>query len=436
MNIKCKGLRGIFLVLLSFVILWSDLTVSADSSATDWCKVRMKQSSVGHTAGCTVVTLQLILQNSGVLKSEYQLDGDITSSTSGYSTFNSAVESSGMAAGDGWMIGSFVSGANTLCDATWSTDTSSSAGDSKKGSYSGVIDVVTGVGDKNFVDMTHDEQLAVLKAFWNSGYFMAFCVTYTGAEANNNGRDGFWANHATMVAGVDDSAIYLNDPASGTIVNYDDCTNGGHPYNLVYLVAFKNDKTSPNKLSSGGNVNITNKDKSNATKMGLNANMFYSESDLSAYVRLNEVDISAMLPTSREDLNQSELENLASWENNVKNSKKEYGFIAWLRIIVMWVGILFTIYIFLLYLAYWFDKINSLVDLDILSLLTFGYLHVAMNDKEANFSLGRKQDRTTVSHKDMCFICITGLIFGALLITGTFYKMISKFVNFILRIIG
>lgn len=436
MNIKCKRLRGILLVLLSFIILGSNLTVSANSSVTDWCKVHMKQGNVGHTAGCTVVTLQLILQNSGVLKSEYQLDGDVTSSTSGYSTFNSAVESSGMAKGDGWQIGSFVSGANTLCDATWSTDTASSAGDSKKGSYSGVIDVVTGVGDKNFVDMTHDEQLAVLKAFWNSGYFMVFCVTYTGAEAHNNGRDGFWANHATMVAGVDDSAIYLNDPASGTIVNYDDCTNGGHPYNLVYLVTFKNDKTSPNKLSSGGNVNITNKDKNNATKIGLNANMFYSESDLSAYVRLGEVDISAMLPTSREDLNQNELENLASWENNVKNSKKEYGFIAWLRIIVMWVGILFTIYIFLLYLAYWFDKINSLVDLDVLSLLTFGHLHVAMNEKEANFSLGKKQDRTTVSHKDMCFICIVGLIFGTLLITGTFYKIISNFVNFIIRKLG
>lgn len=102
----------------------------------------------------------------------------------------------------------------------------------------------------------------------------------------------------------------------------------------------------------------------------------------------------------------------------------------------MWVGIIFTIYIFLLYLAYWFDKLNSIIDLDVLSILTFGKLHVAVDEKEANFSLGKKQDRMTVSHKDMIFICVTGLIFGTLLITGTFYKIVANFVNFILRHLG
>ena len=107
-----------------------------------------------------------------------------------------------------------------------------------------------------------------------------------------------------------------------------------------------------------------------------------------------------------------------------------------MRILVMWVGIIFTIYIFLIYLAYWFDKLNSIIDLDVLSILTFGRLHVAMDEKEANFSLGRKQDRMTVNHKDMLFICITGLIFGTLLITGKFYQLVSGLVNFILRKVG
>lgn len=163
---------------------------------------------------------------------------------------------------------------------------------------------------------------------------------------------------------------------------------------------------------------------------------YYTEEQISSYIRLaDELNIQKeyLDKADRSNLSQSDLENLASWENNVNNSKKEYGFIAWMRIIVMWVGIIFTIYIFLLYLAYWFDKINSLIDLDVLSILTFGHLHVAMDEKEANFSLGKKQDRVTVNHKNMCFICITGLIFGTLLITGTFYKIISNFVNIILR---
>ena len=189
--------------------------------------------------------------------------------------------------------------------------------------------------------------------------------------------------------------------------------------------------------SAGGNYNGGASQSQANTTTGY-AGGFYSEMDISAYAKLSEENIQETYldKATRDNLNQNDLENLASWEDNVTNSKKEYGFIAWMRIIVMWVGIVFTIYIFLIYLAFWFDKLNSIIDLDVLSILTFGRLHVAIDDKEANFSLGKKQDRMTVSHKDMLFICITGLIFGTLLITGTFYKIVANFVNFILRSIG
>lgn len=434
MNVKCKRLKGFLLLFLTVLLCGSNLTAYADSSVADWCTVRINQKGVGRGSGCTVVSLELLCQNSGTIKDEYKLDGDITSTTDTYTSFDTACT---FHTGDGWILGNFTSGAGEVTNATWSTDIATEENNADTGDYSGVT-VVTGVGNKNFKDMKVDEQLSAIKGFWNAGYFVVFCVEYIGNVQHNNGRDGFWANHATMLAGLDDSTIYLNDPASGSIVSYNELHDReeGNKYNLVYIVTFKNDKTAPNKLSSGGNAQITKQDTTNVTNMGLNAGTFYSESDLSAYVKLQEVDVSAMLPKDRSSLSQNELENLLSWEDTVKNSKKEYGFIAWMRIIVMWVGIIFTIYIFLLYLAYWFDKLNSIIDLDVLSILTFGRLHVAIDDKEANFSLGKKQDRMTVSHKDMLFICITGLIFGTLLITGTFYKLVAGFVNFILRKLG
>lgn len=434
MNIKCKRLKGFLLLFLTVLLCGSNLTAYADSSVADWCTVRINQKGVGRGSGCTVVSLELLCQNSGTIKDEYKLDGDITSTTDTYTSFDNACT---FHTGDGWILGNFTSGAGEVTNATWSTDIATEENNADTGDYSGVT-VVTGVGNKNFKDMKVDEQLSAIKGFWNAGYFVVFCVEYIGNVQHNNGRDGFWANHATMLAGLDDSTIYLNDPASGSIVSYNELHDReeGNKYNLVYIVTFKNDKTAPNKLSSGGNAQITKQDTTNVTNMGLNAGTFYSESNLSAYVKLQEVDVSAMLPKDRSSLSQNELENLSSWEDNVKNSKKEYGFIAWMRIIVMWVGIIFTIYIFLLYLAYWFDKLNSIIDLDVLSILTFGRLHVAIDDKEANFSLGKKQDRMTVNHKDMLFICITGLIFGTLLITGTFYKLVAGFVNFILRKLG
>lgn len=434
MNVKCKRLKGFLLLFLTVLLCGSNLTAYADSSVADWCTVRINQKGVGRGSGCTVVSLELLCQNSGTIKDEYKLDGDITSTTDTYTSFDNACT---FHTGDGWILGNFTSGAGEVTNATWSTDIATEENNADTGDYSGVT-VVTGVGNKNFKDMKVDEQLSAIKGFWNAGYFVVFCVEYIGNVQHNNGRDGFWANHATMLAGLDDSTIYLNDPASGSIVSYNELHDReeGNKYNLVYIVTFKNDKTAPNKLSSGGNAQITKQDTTNVTNMGLNAGTFYSESDLSAYVKLQEVDVSAMLPKDRSSLSQNELENLSSWEDNVKNSKKEYGFIARMRIIVMWVGIIFTIYIFLLYLAYWFDKLNSIIDLDVLSILTFGRLHVAIDDKEANFSLGKKQDRITVSHKDMIFICLTGLIFGTLLITGTFYKIVANFVNFILRHLG
>lgn len=434
MNVKCKRLKRVLLLLITIVISSSSLTVYADSSVADWCTVRINQNGVGRGSGCTVVSLELLCQNSGNIKDEYKLDGDITSATDTYTSFDSACT---FHTGDSWILGNFTSGASAVTNATWSTDVATEENNADTGDYNGVT-VITGVGNKNFKDMEVSEQLSALKGFWNAGYFVVFCVEYIDNVQHNNGKEGFWANHATMLAGLDDSTIYLNDPASGSIVNYNELhdRDEGDKYNLVYIVTFKNDKTAPNTLSSGGNTQVTEQDKTNVTNMGLNAGTFYSESDLSAYVKLQEVDISAMLPKSREDLSQNELENLASWENNVTNSKREYGFIAWMRIIVMWLGIIFTIYIFLLYLVYWFDKLNSLIDLDVLSILTFGRLHVAIDDREANFSLGKKQDRMTVSHKDMLFICITGLIFGTLLITGTFYRIVAGFVNFILKSLG
>lgn len=434
MNVKCKRLKGFLLLFLTVLLCGSNLTAYADSSVADWCTVRINQKGVGRGSGCTVVSLELLCQNSGTIKDEYKLDGDITSTTDTYTSFDNACT---FHTGDGWILGNFTSGAGEVTNATWSTDIATEENNADTGDYSGVT-VVTGVGNKNFKDMKVDEQLSAIKGFWNAGYFVVFCVEYIGNVQHNNGRDGFWANHATMLAGLDDSTIYLNDPASGSIVSYNELHDReeGNKYNLVYIVTFKNDKTAPNKLSSGGNAQITKQDTTNVTNMGLNAGTFYSESDLSAYVKLQEVDVSAMLPKDRSSLSQNELENLSSWEDNVKNSNREYGFIAWMRIIVMWVGIIFTIYIFLLYLAYWFDKLNSIIDLDVLSILTFGRLHVAIDDKEANFSLGKKQDRMTVNHKDMLFICITGLIFGTLLITGTFYKLVAGFVNFILRKLG
>lgn len=249
------------------------------------------------------------------------------------------------------------------------------------------------------------------------------------------GMEGFMVAFERCVYG--DYTCQKVTPNYSTPYKYQDGDKRNQYSNSIYT-ALVGTAPADSSSSSGGSSPGDSTQSQEDVKTQLLSTGYYTEEQLSSYIKLNETNIDAkyLVNATRDNLSQQDLENLSSWEDNVKNSKKEYGLIAWMRIIVMWVGIIFTIYIFLLYLAYWFDKLNSIVDLDVLSIMTFGRLHVAIDAKEANFSLAKKQDRMTVNHKDMVFICLTGLIFGTLLITGTFYKIVANFVNTILRWIG
>ena len=250
------------------------------------------------------------------------------------------------------------------------------------------------------------------------------------------GMEGFMVAFERCVYG--DYTCQKVTPNYSTPYKYQDGDKRNQYSSSIYEALVGTAPADSGASASGGSSSDSSGQSQEQVKQQLLATGYYTEAQLSSYVKLNETNIAEqyLVNATRDNLSQQDLENLASWEDNVNNSKKEYGLIAWMRIIVMWIGIIFTIYIFLLYLAYWFDKLNSIIDLDVLSILTFGRLHVAIDDKEANFSLGKKQDRMTVNHKDMLFICITGLIFGTLLITGTFYKIVASFVNTILRWIG
>ena len=426
-----KYLRCLFLSLILVLLL--SVTVFADN--TSWNKVTINQSGVGHSKGCTVCTLQLMLQNSQTVKSEYQLSGNQSSSGGSYSTFDTAFKNTGAVSegGDGWVLGSVVSGFNSLSNATWS---SVADGGFNSTNYNSLT-ALTGLGDKDFKDMSASEQLTCAKTLWNGGYWVAFCVEYKGtSKEKGNGTGDYKANHATMLAGVDETTIWLNDPANGSVRNYADCSNGGNPYNLVYVLLFKNDKSSPLSLAGGQTVDVTDEDNKNAGNIGIDPSMvggYYTEDQLSAYLRLNEVNIQEMFldGATREALTQDELSGLANWQLNTRMQEEEHGVVRLLRTLTMFIGILLIVYSLLLYTAYWIDKTNAVIPVEMLSLLTFGKLHVAGDEEDSTFSLSKEGVRS-VNHRNIISICIICIGAGFLLITGLFYSIVAGFVNFVL----
>lgn len=169
-------------------------------------------------------------------------------------------------------------------------------------------------------------------------------------------------------------------------------------------------------------------------------NGYYSEMDLGTWNKLTEQNIQADLldNANRDNLDSNELNNLINWENNIEQDSQEGGFVYWARRIVSIFGIILIIWIILIYIAYWFDKLNNIVDIDLLLVLTFGRLRVSDTEDNCTFSMKdmAKTGTRTVNHRAILLICVVGITFGVLVVSGVLYKILSKLVYAVLNFLS
>lgn len=162
---------------------------------------------------------------------------------------------------------------------------------------------------------------------------------------------------------------------------------------------------------------------------------YWKESELSAWSKLSEINVDDLIDDlSRDMLNQNDLNGLAQWERNVQNDIDSNGLIPLLRRVITFVGILLMVWMVVWYLAYWFDRTVTFVYIDLLGIVSFGMLHMAAEGEESTFGLG-KEGRKTVNHKTILVICLTGIAFGTLLVTGVFYRIIGLLVQWMKRLL-
>lgn len=400
-----------------------------NGSDGSWCKVTIKQGGVGHPSGCTVCSMQLCLQNSGTM-TQYQLNGNITSKTTEYTAFEQSFRDAGCStAGD----------SGNYDGAVWTALPSYPYAKGFQPLETISEKVVEGIGTKNLADMTKQEQIVATSLFWNAGYWCILIVDYGKYSVDGGNKAGFnGGDHAVMLAGVTKDAIYINDPATGTIRNYNTMnatTTRGGVYNIVGIYAYKNTDATPVDLSNGqvDTGGVENDDGSNAAdSIGVSA-YAYSEKDLSAYTVLGEsIDIySTLASTDLNDLSQSDRTMLGMWEDNVEDGK--FSFNKLIRNIIMAFGIILTVWAMLLYTGFWADRLNNIVDFSFVNLLTFGKLKVADSDEDSNFGKGQKD--TFIGHIDVIKICVISVLFGVLLITGVFYKILFSLIMFVTNLI-
>ena len=241
-----------------------------------------------------------------------------------------------------------------------------------------------------------------------------------------------------MLAGVTDNEIYINDPANGAIRKYSEASSKNGAYQLVYCLLLKNSNTSMVNASGGSIAEVTTADVENAAEIGIPVQAVagaYSESQLSNYFNLSEVSLELADAGS---LTVDQTYTLNNWVSTIDSELEETVLVTWMRRIVTWLGILFTVWMIFLYLAYWFDRVNIFFEISLLPLLSFNRLIVSPDEDKCTWQFSelvksKSNEPMTVNNRAMVEIVIIGFLFGGLIISGTIFKIVRLLVIAILK---
>lgn len=183
---------------------------------------------------------------------------------------------------------------------------------------------------------------------------------------------------------------------------------------------------------ASSSVNKDNTEQKVAKRLVLNG--VWGEKKFADFSQLVEQPITF---PDKDDLSKEQLKGVTDWKNNIKYESED-NVIKYIRVFVMLFGILFLVWILLIYLSYWFDRINNFLDLELLPIITAGRLRVSPEEHECTFnpksySKGQAQ---TVNHRTVLFICMAGVFFAVLIISGYIYTLLNYLVRKMLSIIG
>lgn len=138
------------------------------------------------------------------------------------------------------------------------------------------------------------------------------------------------------------------------------------------------------------------------------------------------------------DLKEGNIADVEIWKQDIEHQRGGTFLIKLGRWLCLIFGILLEIWMMLLYLSYWFDRINNFVEVELLKVVSFGRLTISPDESECTFRVkdaGEGKVRT-VNHRTILVICLVGLFFGTFTVSGGLFKTLNKFVTFILSLLN
>lgn len=379
-------------VLVVFFYISLPLRVSADGSYRDWkqyegdwsTKVMSPGSDTIKKSGCTTVAMSILLKHSGLVDSSFT-----PSTLADYFSSNGIYDSNS-------------------CLTSFS------------------LDSLTNGNFKCLGDSYGGASASDISEKYNAGYFVLICMY--------NGDNQHWI---ACLDAKDPSNIIVADPGSSSSTTLSASQSASGKTGLRYIW-YESTGKKANELSAMSDTDSsgskpTNTDQSNL--IALDNGSFGIIDPMSG--KIYELTETAVELPDRESLKKDQLKGVTDWKNNIdyENSNKLIGIV---RVLVSFSGILFLVWMILIYLCYWVDRINNLIDIEFLPIITMGKLKVSPEENDCSFFTVGKQkvEIKTVNHKAVIVICIIGIACAVLIITGKVYDLLTFLVRKMLNVLS
>lgn len=383
--------------------------VAKKNSYLDWKQfdTRWGSETIGNsnvkTIGCTVTSIAILLKHSGIMDDKFTP-----------LTFVKKLKSKN--------IGGFSGNAFV-----W-----------------GSVDKVTS-GNFKFKEKKTGVSLDTVSEYYKKGYFITLCVNYI-SDRKPNG-----STHWVAIIDANSSKpnkIKIADPGHSNVTNVKQLYAQYTKVNSIDFSYYECSKVKANEISksgsgssSGGNSNegsndkdkVQLTDKDNTVDLG-NGKLGLVDPVTGKIYQLSEETVE--MPVL-DDLSNDQLKGVADWKNNIDYIHGG-GIIKYVRIFVSFVGILFIVWMVLIYLSYWYDRINNFVDIELLPIVTAGQLKVSPEEDNCTFNPKGlvKGTQQTVNHRTILTICLIGIAFSVFIISGKVYEVIAFLVYYLMNFIN
>lgn len=390
-----KFLKKFCFSFLIFILCFSSIDVNAESyldwKQTDkrWSSIKIGTRTVG-AVGCTSVSISILLMHSGIMKDD----------------FNPKQFVEGYKKAGGYNNNSFK----------WGVLDSYTDGKFK---YKG------DTGEKSNMNLNE------LKKLYDKGYYVTVCMFN-----NSKGGGTHWL---ALLDGssTDPKKIKIADPYYNSKNLYEACKNSGNDGNHLRFVYYECTQSKSNEKGASDSSSSNEDEADKVTPVTDGSNKVKLDNGKWGLVdpmsgKVYELSENSIPLADLELFTDSELRGVTEWKNNIEYNKSK-GINSIIRVLVLFTGILFLVWVILIYLSYWYDRINELLDIELLPKITGGRLRVAPEEDKCTFNpkemlLGHQQ---TVNHRMILVICFTGILFGVLIISGKIYDCLSYLVYII-----